>query len=426
MMLKRSKKPAALLAALPALALSACSLFKPTRHEAPPPPPAPAATPTPAPVQTERFELAPGQDIVGQVQTTKATKEDTLTDIARRFNVGYEEIVRANPGVDPWLPGAGRQIVLPTQYILPNAPREGVVINIAAMRLFYFPPHKASEPQEVITHPIGIGKVGWSTPEGVTKIVRRQKDPTWTVPVSVIKEHRENGEELDRVIGPGPDNPLGRHAFYLQWPSYLIHGTNKPAGVGLRSSHGCIRLYPEDIAQLFDMVPIGTKVRVVNQPFAFGWAGDNLYMQPLEVLEDDTRDWKKAPKKLLSKSLAATLQKELKAHDEQVNWERVSGLSKAPRGLPVAISSPDGSLEQVLAGALTVRNEIPDGSTWDGKSDLPMDEATFHQMLSEIEPGSNGSSPAPATTSGGAGSTAKAPADTSSAGSVRPTAKTGT
>ena len=425
MMLERSKIPAALLVAFTAVALSACSLFKTIRHEPPPPPPAPAVAAPPPPVQTERFELTSGQDIVGQVQITHATKEDTLTDIGRRFNVGYEEIVRANPGVDPWLPGADRQIILPTQFILPNAPHEGVVINIAAMRLFYFPPHKAGEPQVVITHPIGIGKVGWSTPEGVTKIVRRQKDPTWTVPVSVIKEHRENGEDLDRVIGPGPENPLGRHAFYLQWPSYLIHGTNKPAGVGLRSSHGCIRLYPEDIAQLFAMVPIGTQVRVVNQPFVFGWAGDNLYMQALDVLEDDARDWKKAPRKLLSKSLATTLQKELKAHGEQVDWDKVSSLSKAPRGLPVAISTTDGSVEQVVASALGVRNEVPEGSTWDGKTDLPMDEATFHQMLSEIEPGSNGSSPAPGSRAGAA-TKAPAQADGPGVGSVRPTAKTGT
>jgi L,D-transpeptidase ErfK/SrfK len=422
MTIERPKIRAALAAAVWSVLLSGCTLFRPASHEAPPPPAPPPAPAIPAPVQTERFELSPDQDIVGQVQVTTATKEDTLTDIARRFNVGYEEIVRANPGVDPWLPGAGRKVVLPTQFILPNAPREGVVINIAAMRMFYFPKHRSGEPQVVITHPIGIGKVGWSTPEGVTKIVRRQKDPTWTVPVSVIKEHRENGEELDRVIGPGPDNPLGRHAFYLQWPSYLIHGTNKPAGVGLRSSHGCIRLYPEDIAQLFDMVPIGTQVRVVNQPFVFGWAGDNLFMQPLDVLEDDARDWKKAPKKLLSKSLAATLQKQLKEHNEQVDWDLVSSLSKSPRGVPVAISTSTGGIDQIVATAPLVRNEIPDGSTWDGKTDLPMDEATFHQMLTEIEPGSNGSSPASAAP---AGAGAKAPSSTPPE-SARPTAKVGT
>ena len=421
MMLESPKIRAALVAVAWSLTLSSCTLFRPATHEAPPPPPPPPAPVVPAPAQAERFELSPGQDIVGQVQVTTATKEDTLTDIARRFNVGYEEIVRANPGVDPWLPGAGRKVVLPTQFILPNAPREGLVINIAAMRLFYFPKHKSGEPQVVITHPIGIGKVGWSTPEGVTKIVRRQKDPTWTVPVSVIKEHRENGEELDRVIGPGPDNPLGRHAFYLQWPSYLIHGTNKPAGVGLRSSHGCIRLYPEDIAQLFETVPIGTQVRVVNQPFEFGWAGDNLFMQPLDVLEDDTRDWKKASKRLLSKSLASTLQKQLKEHNEQVDWDLVSTLSKSPRGVPVAISTATGGIDQILAAAPLVRNEIPEGSTWDGKTDLPMDEATFHQMLTEIEPGSNGASPANA-----APASAGAKSSSATQGSAKPTAKAGT
>ncbi|MGH8209728.1 MAG: L,D-transpeptidase family protein, partial [Steroidobacteraceae bacterium] len=340
-----------------------------------------------------------------------------LTDIARRFNVGYEEILRANPKVDPWLPGADKPIVVPTQFIIPNAPRTGIVINIAAMRLFYFPPHqsgpphKSGEPQVVITHPIGIGKVGWSTPEGVTKIVRRQADPTWRVPVSVLKEHRENGEELEKVIGPGPDNPLGKFAFYLQWPGYLIHGTNKPAGVGLRSSHGCIRLYPEDIAQLYDTVPIGTQVRVVNQPFVFGWRGNQLYMQAFDVLEDDTRDWKKAPRKLLSKSLAANLQKQLKAHEEQVNWDLVTTLSHSPRGVPVPISLADGSLEQVLAAAPNVRNQLPDGSTWDGKTDLPMDEATFHQVMSEIDPGASGTSDtSPGTTPAPAGAAPNASA----------------
>lgn len=454
MNLERAPIRAAVVAVLCALALSGCTLFKSVPKAAPPPPPPPPAPVIPPPVQTERFELAPGQDIVGQVQVTTVGKDDTLTDIARRFNVGYEEIVRANPGVDPWLPGVGRKVVLPTQFILPNAPREGIVINIAAMRLFYFPPHKAGEPQVVITHPIGIGKVGWSTPEGVTKIVRRQKDPTWTVPVSVLKEHRENGEELQRVIGPGPDNPLGRHAFYLQWPSYLIHGTNKPAGVGLRSSHGCIRLFPEDIAQLFDMVPIGTKVRVVNQPFVFGWQDDSLYMQPLDVLEDDTRDWKKAPRKLLSRSLASTLQKDLKAHNEQVNWDVVSALSKSPRGLPVPISAPIGtpsvatpavavavstpavtvpisspaasSADQVVAAATLVRNELPEGSTWDGKTDLPMDQATFTQMLSEIEPGSNGATPAASAAPASAKAPAQEQSESPSARAVRSAAKTGT
>ncbi|HEY6482760.1 MAG TPA: L,D-transpeptidase family protein [Steroidobacteraceae bacterium] len=384
--------------------VAACSLLHEKHHEPPPPPAPPAAPAVAPPTQTEQFTLVPDQDVVGTVQLTTTTPDDTLTDIARRFNVGYEEILRANPKVDPWLPGANKQIVLPTQFILPNAPREGIVINIAAMRLFYYPRHRKGEPQSVLTHPIGIGKVGWATPEGVTRIVRRQKDPTWRVPVSVLKEHKENGEILDPVIGPGPDNPLGRHALYLQWPSYLIHGTNKPAGVGLRSSHGCIRLYPEDIAQLFDQVPVGTQVRVVNQPFVFGWRDGQLYMQAFDVLEDDPRDWKRAERKLLKRSLAVSLQKQLRSHGEQVNWQLVSTLSHEPRGVPVPISTADASLEQTLADATNVQNRVPDGSTWDGTTDLPMDEATFRQVISDMQP------PNPGTVAPGAPGTRGDPA----------------
>jgi L,D-transpeptidase ErfK/SrfK len=393
-------------AALAALAcctlLAACSLFAQLHREAAPPaPPSPPPAPTlPPPVATERFELEPGQSVVGEVQIVMASKDDTLTDIARRFNVGYEEVLRANPKVDPWLPGEGHEISVPTQYVLPNAPYSGVVINIAAMRIYYFPPVKHGERVVVLTHPIGIGKVGWKTPEGVTRITRRQKDPTWRVPVSVLKEHHENGDDsLDPVIGPGPDNPLGKYAFYLQWPSYLIHGTNKPAGVGLRSSHGCIRLYPEDIEQFFNMVPLGTEVRVVNQPFLFGWGNDQLYLQPLDVLEDDTRDWSKAQRKLLNKSLTATLQQQLKTHHQQIDWDLVAQLTHDPRGIPVPVSAANQSLDQVLAAAPRVQNVLPQGSTWDGKSDLPMDEASFKQMFSEIEPGSSGPAAAAAPSS---------------------------
>jgi len=352
-------------------------------------------------VATHTFDLSSEHDdLVGIVQVVKSTKDDTLPDIARRFNIGYEEIVRANPGVDPWLPGADREIIIPTQFILPNAPREGVVINIAAMRIFYYPPRKAGEPQVVHTHPIGIGRVGWATPEGMTKIVRRQKDPVWHVPASVRKEHRENGEILDAVVGAGPDNPLGRHAFYLGWPSYLIHGTNKPYGVGLRSSHGCIRLYPEDIAEFFDMIPVGTKVRVVNQPYLFGWHGGQLFFQAFNVLEDDARDWKKAQKTLLTKSFAARLQKELKERKESVDWDKVAALDHSPRGIPVAISDEGASLEQVLAAAPLVQNRLPDGSIWDGKSDLPMDDPTFREVMSDLDPnapaGSAPAAPSPA------------------------------
>jgi L,D-transpeptidase ErfK/SrfK len=350
----------------------------------------------PEPVPTHRFEIDATTDVVGVVQKTQATKEDTLTDIARRFNVGYEEIVRANPGVDPWLPGEGREIVIPSQFILPNAPREGLVINAAAMRLFYYPKVKKGEQQIVHTYPIGIGKVGWKTPEGTTKIVRRQKDPTWRPTPSIIKEHlKERGEKLEKVIGPGPDNPLGRHAFYLGWPSYMIHGTNKPSGVGLRSSHGCIRLYPEDIAQLFELAPVGTPVRVVNQPFVFGWHAGSLHIQAYGVLEDDTRDWKKAQVKLLKKDVAERIQKELAARNEKIDWEAVTQLTHEPRGIPVSISGGPDSLAQIVSTATLVQNKVAPGATWDGISDLPVDEATFQELMSDREQPDAASTAAP-------------------------------
>jgi L,D-transpeptidase ErfK/SrfK len=371
------------------IGLASCSLWHApwsSRAKAAPAPPPEKPLEAALPEPTFRFELAAEQDIVGHVQITTASKEDTLTDIARRFNVGYEEIVRANPGVDPWLPGEGKSIVVPTQFILPTAPREGVIINVAAMRIYYFPAHKTGEAPLVYTHPIGIGKVGWKTPEGVTKIMRRQKNPVWHVPVSVIKEHKENGEDLDAVIGPGPDNPLGRYAFYLGWSSYLIHGTNKPAGVGLRSSHGCIRLYPEDIESFYDMIPIGTQVRVVNQPFLFGWQDGDLYMQATGPLEDDSHDGKQAQADGLPKAQQARIEKQLKHHEKTLNVELVAALAKEPRGIPVAVTSADASLEAVLASAPNVQNRVPDGATWDGKSDLPPDEASFREMLSDRDP----------------------------------------
>jgi len=265
------KSPRLLLATAFALGAAGCTLF---RHvPVAPPPVAQAAPPAPAlpkPTATHRFEIDPGTEIVGYVQKTVVGKDDTLPDIARRFDVGYEEILLANPGVDPWLPGVGREVVVPTQFILPMAPHEGVVVNVAAMRIFYYPPRKKNEPQVVFTHPIGIGRVGWKTPEGTAKIVSRTKDPVWVVPKSVRDEHAEDGEKLPAVVPAGPDNPLGQYMFRLSWPSYLIHGTNKPYGVGMRSSHGCMRLYPEDIAVFYNLIPIGTKVTVVNQPYLFG------------------------------------------------------------------------------------------------------------------------------------------------------------
>ena len=362
------------LATLLAIAmLAACSTVR-TVEVAPPPPPPPAPE-EPLATSVHRHVYDPAQgDLIGRVQVTTAVHADTFVDLARRFNVGYEELVRANPGVDPWLPGEGRRIVLPTAFILPNAPREGVIINVAAMRLFYFPKPQAGEPQTIYTFPIGIGRVGWKTPEGTTKIVRKAKNPIWRPGAGVRAEHRENGEILPAVVPAGPDNPLGTRAMYLGWPSYLIHGTNKPAGVGLRSSHGCIRLFPEDVELLYELVKPGEKVTVVNQPFVFGWQGDVLHLQAFDVLEDDPRDWRNATKRLLSRNLADKIERRLRERREQVDWEAVQRLAHDPHGVPVPIAGMAATLDTVLAAAPRVRNALPRGSNWSG-SDAAVAEA---------------------------------------------------
>lgn len=369
------------------LALGGCSLFgEPGLHrERGPVAEAPAKPKGLPPVATHRFEFDPDvEDVLGLVQITTVGAEDTLPDIARRFDVGYEELVRANPGVDPWLPGVGREIIVPSQFVLPNAPREGLVINVPAMRLFYYPVRKKDEPAVVITYPIGIGKVGWSTPEGTTKIIARTQDPTWRVPVSVRKEHLEMGDELPAVVPPGPDNPLGKHSFTLGWPSYLVHGTNKPYGVGMRSSHGCIRLYPEDIAQLFDTVPIGTKLRVVNQPYLVGRAGDDIVVQSYGALEDDKREWDKSRRTLIEKSMTDAVRIALKERALSIDWERVEKLAHDSHGVPVSVIAPEATLEAVLASARRVENAVPEGSNWDGHVDV--DEEKFQELLSDREP----------------------------------------
>ena len=366
------------------MSATACSLFRPTP---PPPPPVVKVEPPPKPelpkpTATHKFELtANSGDVVGYVQRTTIGKEDTLPDVARRFDVGYEEILLANPGVDPWLPGVGREVVVPTQFVLPAAPHEGLVINVAAMRVYYYAPHKKGEPQTVYTHPIGIGKVGWKTPEGTTKIVGREKDPVWVVPKSVRDEHAADGDILPAKVPAGPDNPLGAYAFRLAWPSYLIHGTNKPYGVGMRSSHGCMRLYPEDIAVFFDLIPIGTKVTVVNQPYLFGWRDGTLYLQAYAVMEDDSRNWNKDRKRLLANLLNPKLQQKIQSHDSEIDWQRVGDLAHTPRAIPVPVTGTNDGLDAVLANSRLVENMVPEGSNWDGKSGLLVDEKTFNELV---------------------------------------------
>jgi L,D-transpeptidase ErfK/SrfK len=219
--------------------------------------------------------------VIGEIQYATAHHEDTLLDIGRRFGVGYEEIIAANPGVDPWLPGEGTKVLIPSRYILPDAPREGVIVSLAEHRLYYFPRPKAGEPAIVKTYPVSIGKMDWKTPLGLTHIANKRVKPIWYPPESVRKEHELDGRPLPKAVPPGPDNPLGEYAMRLAIPggAYLIHGTNRPAGVGMEVTHGCVRMFPEDIEELFKLVPVNTPVRMIDQPYKMGWTGDDLLIE---------------------------------------------------------------------------------------------------------------------------------------------------
>jgi L,D-transpeptidase ErfK/SrfK len=356
----------------------ACKIPPPIVAE---PQPEPPQTPV-APVATHLFKIADDDKVIGEIQVTRAGEEDTLSDIARRFNLGYEELVRANPGVDPWLPGAGREIILPTQFVLPDAPRDGLVVNLAALRVFYFPKRKPGELQTVITHPIGIGKVGWTTPEGTTKIVSKRKNPTWTPPRSVRKEHAEHGDPLPRVVPAGPDNPLGAFAMNLGWPGYLVHGTNKPYGVGMRASHGCMRFYPEDIALLFKEIAIGTPVHVVNQRLTYGWHEGTLYVQVMPPSEEELsaqKDTGDGASQVLSAAVTEQVMALAKQHNVAVDSEQVKQLAQQQTGITTPVSSAQ-SQAQYLAQARHVENRVPPGATWNGDKELLVTAEEFEAM----------------------------------------------
>jgi L,D-transpeptidase ErfK/SrfK len=292
------------------------------------------------------YVLPAGTDTVfGATQRVVVTHEDTLLDIGRAHGVGYEEIVAANPGVDPWLPGEGREVLIPSRYILPEAPREGIVVSLAEHRLYYFPRPKAGEPASVITYPISVGRMDWTTPLGLTRVVDKRVKPIWYPPESVRKEHAEDGRPLPKAVPPGPDNPLGEYAMRLGIPggAYLIHGTNKPAGVGMQVTHGCIRMYPEDIEQFFKMVPVNTPVRIVHQPYKMGWQGAELFIEvhaPLEGSQGGPRSLTDITRLLV----AATQDRPV-----PIDWARAEEAFTRASGVPVAVML--GTATSQIAGS---------------------------------------------------------------------------
>jgi L,D-transpeptidase ErfK/SrfK len=290
-------------------------------------------------VQAKYFDLpTTGGDLIGQMRYVKAQQADTLIDIAHDFSVGQDEMVMANPNVSRWLPGDGTKVLIPDRFILPDAPRVGILVNIPEMRMYYFPPGEAKSPAtQVVTYPISIGRMDWKSPMGVTKIVEKIKNPTWTPPESIKKEHALEGEILPDVVPAGPDNPLGQFAMRLGVKgSYLIHGTgqDKADGIGMMVTHGCMRMYPEDVAQLFPKVSVGTQVNLVNQPVKVGWNGNLLYVEVSQPLDEDHLGYDQ----LRALALPLIQKKIADRPDFVLNEDALKQALQKPNGIPVSIT----------------------------------------------------------------------------------------
>jgi len=316
----------------------------------------------------EVYDLPPeGSDVIGAVTTIAARADDTLVDIARQHGLGYEDIVIANPDVDVWLPGEGTTVVLPTRYVLPPGPRRGVVLNLPEYRMYYYPPARNGERPVVMTFPISIGRMDWETPLGSTRVISKARNPTWYPPASVRAEHEAEGRPLPRIVPPGPDNPLGSFAMRLDLPGYLIHGTNRPAGVGMRVTHGCIRMFPEDIEYVFEHIGIDTPVRIINEPLKLGWDGDELLLEvhrtltsppPEDVTLGDVADV------LSANSIAADVAAEgEQAADELIAAEAENaGLTALTERFVEVTNTRQGQIDWELAESQLARpSGIPNG-----------------------------------------------------------------
>ncbi len=279
-------------------------------------------------------EAAAASDVVGRLTYLVTDGERTLIDVAVERDLGILSISALNPGVDVWVPGPERLVTLPTAHVLPEFERRGIIVNLAEFRLYHFPTPDAPP----VIHTIGIGRDGFSTPMGPTTIVRKQANPSW-YPTEATRADRP---DLPSVVPSGPDNPLGLFALYLGFPTYLIHGTNKPYGVGRRVSRGCIRMYPEGIASLFGQVPVGTPVRIMNDPIKLGWQAGELYLEvhpdteQFDQLEVGYRFTRKPPPPGAAARIAA------KAGPEapRLAWDVIERELVNRRGVPVQITRP--------------------------------------------------------------------------------------
>lgn len=293
------------------------------------------AIPGPASAKGETHRLSrPDIEIVGETKREYARRSDTLMDIARWLNLGYFDIRRANPNVDVWLPGEGTQVLIPSHYVLPDAPHEGIVVNLGELRLYHF--REQDGEKTVTTYPIGVGRAGLETPLGRTRVTAKVDEPAWYPPEAARADYARRGIELPRVVPPGPDNPLGSHAIALALDGYLIHGTNRPDGVGMRVSRGCIRLYPEDIAELIASVEIGAPVHIIDQPVKAGLEGGHLWLEVHRLAEGDPPS---------AARTAAVIRRALARAGNRgrlLDWQKVDAVRERADGIPRTIGlAPD-------------------------------------------------------------------------------------
>ncbi|MEZ5567498.1 MAG: L,D-transpeptidase family protein [Halioglobus sp.] len=293
-----------------------------------------AATAAPEHAASGFYPLpADGDHLVGGLTRTRAAAEDTLVLIARRHRSGYGAVRAANPEVDAWLPGEGAEVLLPTWHLLPDAPRKGIVVNTAEMRLYHYEPASADRPARVGVYAISIGRSGRETPLSSARVVRKAVNPTWRPTESIRAERAANGNPVPAVVPPGPKNPLGTRALYLSLPEYLIHGTNRELGIGMSVTAGCVRMYPEDVEYLYERVPVGTQVEIVEQPVKAGWLGDVLYVESHNPLGEMTLSVDERLQ-LLREAIASTLGDR---GGFTLDWDQLRAVVEASTGLPVAV-----------------------------------------------------------------------------------------
>jgi L,D-transpeptidase ErfK/SrfK len=347
------------------------------------------------------YELpADGSSVVGADSHIKTVYKDTLLDIARRNSLGYYEIIRANPGVDMWLPGEGTDVMLPGRRILPQGPREGIVVNLPEHRLYYFPKPKKGEKPVVITYPVSIGKMDWKTPLGETRVIQKQKHPQWFPPEGVRKEHLANGDPLPAVVPAGPNNPLGDYAMRLAAGNgtYLIHGTNNPMAVGMAITHGCVRMYPEDVAALFPLIPVGTKVWLINDPVKVAFADGELLLEAHPPVDDEGQNTAEPDMELLSQKLDQALGSVTAA----IHWDFAKQTLQAANGIPTVVGL-QADMDPVQAQA-AIDSGAPDSegsnsNTTPAASNGANSEPAEHSAASEQPPHDAGQ---PSTTGGAA------------------------